>query len=108
MMTTDPLTTPDALALLAAIDAGVDSAPLPLADLLEEAGDERAAGLRRCVGHAPANWPWDYQPAWGWAIGGARSLMARSGQVIGHYVRYDTRSAAFLALAAALVAPAKK
>lgn len=52
-MTTTTLT-PDALllrqppfpGLLAALDGGDDSALLPLADALEEAGDPRAAGLR--------------------------------------------------------------
>ncbi len=37
----------DAAALCAAIDAGDDTALAPLADALEEAGDGRAAGLRR-------------------------------------------------------------
>lgn len=46
MTITDPLSTPDAIALLAAIDAGDDSCLPILADLLEEAGDPRAAGLR--------------------------------------------------------------
>lgn len=50
MTTFDVLTTPEAVALLAAIDAGEDDALLPLADLLEEAQDQRAAGLRQIAG----------------------------------------------------------
>lgn len=47
MTTADVLTSPDALALLCAIDAGDDAALTALADLLEECGDGRAAGLRQ-------------------------------------------------------------
>ena len=44
----------DITALLAAIDAGDDSALLPLADALEEAGDARAAGVRRVGDRRPS------------------------------------------------------
>jgi hypothetical protein len=87
-------TTADIASLCAAIDAG-DAACLPiLADALEEAGDPRAAGLRRSkrpgcsVGHY-SDYGWYYSYVVG--CGG-----------ITPPTYYPTRHEAFLALAAAL------
>lgn len=60
--------TPTIAALCAALDAGDDPVLPILADALEEAGDPRAAGLRRCVGRSPARmggglwWIWTPTP----------------------------------------------
>jgi len=110
--------TSDFLALCAAIDAGDDSALPALADWLEEAGDPRAAGLRRFA-HRPAL-EIDAQPCrmaglWAWHILSdeyvgclAREVFLRLRKA-GHGVQwagkralYPTRSAAYLALAEAL------
>ena len=115
--------------LLAALDAGDDSVLPILADALEEAGDPRAAGLRR-VGDRR---PWALWDRWRWLWGaldaglGApvtpESLAAvlekpiwdrlqgdRPGPEQGwsdsaRFVEYDTASAALLALAEALANP---
>jgi hypothetical protein len=115
--------TPDALALLAALDAGDDGVLPILADLFEEAGDGRAAGLRRLAGrYRPA---WAYRPG-GVAGGGWRRANRLAPDAAPHalpgylwdalpecgrwleyaggeaWYKYPTRSATFLALAEAL------
>lgn len=116
-------------ALLRVIDAGDDGAILPLADLLEEAGDGRAAGLRRVgrrlprrvktltvnwSGRRPVNaekWQWEPPPLRG--AGPLPHHLPRAvfdrlppldvpGRKGSPSMLYPTRSAAFLALAAAL------
>ena len=63
MTATDSLLShPNAIALLAAIDGGDDSALLPLADVMEECGDERAAGLRLASRRKPS----DHYGFYGW------------------------------------------
>ncbi len=52
----------DIAALCAAIDDGDDSALPILADALEEAGDPRAGGLRKC----PPLFRWDMDGMFGW------------------------------------------
>lgn len=122
MTAIDPLTTPDALSLLAAIDAGDCSALPILADALEEAGDARTAGLLRLVGarepfsvgvgRGPEPYAWyegrddlaDRQPSYYLPCLLFRQLPPSECQLgpgaEGRY--YRTRSAAFLALALAL------
>ncbi len=119
--------TTDIRNLCAAIDAGDDSAILPLADALEEAGDVRAAGLRQFAssGRKPSD-GWGNGSRSRWYLCNGVSEMhsqkyhaiaapvyrrvevgetwARSGHVIaGEYLEWDSRSAAILALAEALL-----
>ena len=107
----------DIAMLCRVIDAGDDSALAPLADALEEAGDARAAGLRRTEKHLPRPYGPRY---WCWlaASGCERvnaqpddadvlddDLFARLRDVwspVPHHAVYDTRSEALLALAEAL------
>jgi len=104
----DPLTTPDALALIAAIDAGEDDCLPILADLLEEAGGG-AAGLRLVIkcGKLPllmgAEWCWI--PTRQYALGlpnGAAHHVPRWLAVRMNTTDFASRSAAILALAEAL------
>ena len=86
------ISTPDVLALCQAIDEGDDSALPALADALEEMDDPRAAGLRVAadgteIVHIIGSWGGYYYWQRGHTFAGAD---------------YPTRSAAFLALAAAL------
>lgn len=107
----------DIQALCRAIDAGDDGVLPILADALEEAGDSRGAGLRYAVllGKRPrwklANWGWwasnrrggDLGSRIAWRV--ANRLPSRwAGVTVPGYASYNyrTRSAAFLALAAAL------
>jgi hypothetical protein len=113
--TADPLALPHIVALLRTLDD--DDAVLPvLADALEEQGDERAAGLRRLGNKAPAR---DGSAlASGWFFRSV--LLCPAFHYLAHYIHervYDaialqevggfkfaaTRSAAYLALAAAIV-----
>ncbi len=119
-------THPDLPAILAAVDAGDDGVLPILADLLEEMGDRRAAGLRASqVGDAlcPVDLVrHDTGHRWGWltddegSAGGAflaPGVFARlrGGKAYRESKRwlasrgYPTRSAAYLALAEALAAP---
>lgn len=124
---TGVLTTEDALALLRAIDEGRDENLPILADLLEEAGDLLADGVRLYDGRRDGTH--DTQPeAWGggearWYRSDGRprgdsayqlaastydqleelETWARSGRTTrGDYLEYESRSAAILALAAVL------
>ncbi len=123
MTTTDAT---DLARLLAALDDGDDSMLPIVADLLEEAGDQRAVGLRRVAGwHAYTGFQPHLREApvagepriWGWipnlpgnekyAYGLLKpAVFSRlrdnvwPGIPEGRY--YPTRSAAYLALAAAL------
>lgn len=116
------VTAHDIAALCAAIDAGDDSALPVLADALEEAGDGRAKGLRDIL------WYGDIMPIrrnglyaetlWAWEPTRGRGphlphRVRRSwfdrlpplnapGRVQAPAMTYPTRSAAYLALAAAL------
>lgn len=54
--------TADIAALCAAIDQGDDEALPALADAMEDAGDPRAAAIRRMTAHGP-RWERDYRPA---------------------------------------------
>ncbi len=89
------LTHPALAPLPAALDAGDDTALGPLADVLEEMGDARAAGLRRPMfmilgteGTYPPNQWWAYE--------------GRRGSWVGRLRHGASRHAAYLALAAAL------
>ena len=101
--------------LLAAVDAGDDAVIPVLADALEEMNDPRAAGLRQImtigigiIQTAPGG-----ACVWteGITLGEAAYLLRR--QYSGHttystdhtgaWVHFDTRSAAYLALVAALI-----
>lgn len=113
--------TTDHTALLAAIDAGDDSALPTLADLLEERGEVRAAGLRSLIGSGrqpgryserPVSSPWYWSAAeaarqtpeeipWH-AMGLLRGVGWDRYEDGVWWVCYPTRSAAFLALARAL------
>lgn len=110
---------PDLAALCAAIDAGDDSALLPLTDLLEEIGDPRAAVLRGSLPHeqplrGPNSWVIEsrFLPrrVWGRLGGGSgvtNNLPEPDGGHPGGLIRhYPTRSAAYLALAEALTVTA--
>lgn len=108
-------TTPDLAHLLAALDAGDDSAILPLADALEEAGDPRAAGLRLVGDRRPAGCVWRQTQPWP-----TPSVLAacqlpedvyrrlpspcdrRGYDLDGDWLSYPNRSTVYLALAAAL------
>lgn len=109
----------DLAALTAAIDAGDDIALPMLADVLEEMGDARAAGLRR-VGNRSPGWErhavgrlhwWQRAPSKRYlrilctvpAKTFAR-LQTEPKYVAGELRYYRARTAAFLALAAALTA----
>lgn len=112
-------TTADYAALCAAIDAGDDTALGPLADCLEELGDPRAAGLRARnpylaprKGEGGAKWGWErysaprhtspfrYLPRTVFERLPPLSVIGRKGTPA---LWYPTRSAAYLALAAALI-----
>ena len=119
MLTLDPLTLPHIAAMCRQVDDGDDGVLPILADALEEVGDQRLAGLRLAlqrqkspsVGAAippdppPAAWEpvshWhpEYEP------GVLRlEVFARlGGEESMGYKWYPTRSAAFLALAQALI-----
>ena len=109
-------------ALVRAIDDGDDSLLPVWADALEDVGDLRAAGLRLVGGRRPLplkdQYAWtEAAPYWwpddrpGYAIGsllealpdGMRCGVHRSRSVAA--VSYGTRSAAYLALASALLPP---
>ena len=113
----------DIAALRAVVDAGDDTALLPLADALEEAGrDEEAIRLRLIAssGKRPDGVEW-HGPLTGWTRGGKagnepahainpgdlKNLLP--GNTAWHdntglyCVSFPTRSAAYLALAAALI-----
>lgn len=119
--TLDPLSLPHARGLLAALDAGDDGALLPLADMLEECGDPRAAGLRRHLAGptcraVPARvllvpgkvmrWGWQHGYSTRHAVGADpwESLVRAGGADYrwGDWLVYPSRSAALLALAEAL------
>lgn len=104
--------TPDILALCAVIDAGDDSALLPLADAMEEIGDPLATGLRKaaCSGYRPRllisgeyQWLYAKYPVKSGELPG--SIMDRF--LGGPFYRntYANCHAAYLALAAALIVP---
>ena len=123
--------TPDIIALCAALDAG-DNSVLPiLADALEEAGDARADGIRLCVDRQPyrvfarsgrgmeviALWQWvEYSRhdefRAGSSVPAAAFKNLKDGKSMNAQVTrkrvskrlgYPTRSAAYLALATALM-----
>lgn len=110
------MTALDLSALLAALDAGDDSVLGPLADALEEAGDARARGFRFaackiCSRPKKAGGVWEWVGNWvGDGFESHRHTISlttfyrlRGEDKAGQYTRaYRTRSAAFLALAAAL------
>jgi hypothetical protein len=116
MTTLDVLTTPDALTLFAAIDAGddlTDPALLPaLADLLEEAGVGVPGRLR--AGYRPHDTParpyrfWWASPTNSDVIGPPvpwslpQATYGRIGKTSTGYAHYTSRSRAYLALAEAL------
>lgn len=103
--------------LCAALDAGDDRVLPILADALEDAGDGRAAGLRGdlprpvlSTGHGRAYWVWwrrdaPCRPNQG--VIRVATFFHLRGMVRWNFgagwAYYDTRSAAYLALAAALV-----
>ncbi len=106
-------------AICVAIDGGDDVAILILADALEEAGDQRWLGLRTVVttGNRPAIY-YDNTAAWTRDVGaeccvgvevfihlppGVDGCLPHATHVAGNTVWYPTRSAAYLALAAALI-----
>lgn len=110
-MSTDAALAADPLpGLLAAIDAREDDDTALLgilADLLEDRGDPRAAGLRRLTGKAPND-------GYCWYVVRPRSYFGRNPcrhQVVsktlpqGWTQRHPTRSAAYLAMAEALITP---
>lgn len=119
-------TTDDIAALRAALDAGDDGVLPVLADALEEAGDARAAGLRRIGDRRPLD-TWDPMDTWarrhGWLLENCpgvcfgkhtapaqlpakvfRRMLRRTAKIVSPRVDYyyPTRSAAYLALATAL------
>lgn len=118
------MTTTDMAALCAVIDAGDDSALPILADLLEETGDPRAAGLRRlgrlrrkatpyrvaetrssdagCWGWGPTSHPDAVRHGYAVPIRVFRRLTTSLGWGSRTYRAHSSRSAAYLALAAAL------
>ena len=104
--------THDIRALLAAIDAGDDTALGPLSDALEESGEKLAAGLRRIEAGRDGpdlNTDCPADRCWGWyaeaELMGVHPLddavwdrLSRARPVVeGGWVGYPTRSAAFLA-----------
>jgi hypothetical protein len=115
-------TASDLAALRAAIDAGDDSALLPLADALEEMSDPRAAGLRtnhrplQCDGHVRwegtgltvlGDYDGPYLPRALIDAMGAGTLCPDGASAADpaawwHWREFSSRSAAFLALAEAL------
>ena len=113
--------TSDIAALCAAIDQGDDVAQLPLADALEEQGDDRATGLRPSPEwYAMPGAPERIHGMWGWCLGGGhdpaeypswvpsqlfRRIAGRPhiGAYGAQWVLFPSRSAAYLALAAAMV-----
>ncbi len=116
MLTLDPLALPHVVALCAAIDAGDDTALPALADALEEAGKE-AAGLR--FAHAnrkspngslmrtgPYCWPYCWffarKRSWAGMHPDRHTIVIAPPKKSGWGPNYPTRSAAYLALAAAL------
>ena len=108
------MTTSRIALLSAAIDAGDESALTTLADLLEEAGDGRAAGLRMVGDRRPASAPEGCTPSgnWWWEQRDRPSLpnhitpheslrFSRRSTWAGDHC-FTSRSAALLALAEAL------
>ncbi len=116
--TCDPLTSPDALALLAAVDARDNVAALALADLLEEAGrNDEAAAWRLATAYSPVGEAHIGWGRFGWGCEGDRywrhqdrallppAIFAalRGGTMNGIGLRlYPCRSAAFVDLVATL------
>lgn len=115
--TFDPLTTPDALALLRALDEEDDGVLPILADMLEEANDPRAAGFRLASAYNPDRYVGD--SGWEgnshlWWVGetlyrgacvpepAASRLRGRVPDWNSSQRAYPSRSAAFLDLAEAL------
>jgi hypothetical protein len=113
----------DRTALLAALDAGDDSVILILADCLEEECDPLAAGLRMVTGHRPlpqSGMNTAVAPRWLWVSDSdpdtprfmtdcrlPQDIIGRLPSPAGlnteHRRYFRTRSAAYLALAQALV-----
>ena len=109
--------TSDIATLCAAIDQGDDTALMPLADALEEAGDTRAAGLRTIGDERPCKWAsaWE-EYDWTESTRFPRPLIEKMTRATGLLraffhenaagrfliARFATRSTAFLALAEAL------
>lgn len=109
--------TDDLLALTAAIDAGDDACLPLLADLLEERGDPRAAGLRLSFFRSPSTVKGPLHPSvearHGWQAGAGHSHSIHHDLAVmldrhtapdrwGDWRLYGSRSAAYLAIAEAL------
>ncbi len=118
-MVIDLLILPDVAALCRAIDDGDDTALPILADALEEAGDERVRGMGSVCVLYPAKMPSRIGGLWHWYKHNPRRaylghhLIARvfdrlppldvPGREGTYAMHYPSRSAAFLALATALL-----
>jgi len=103
--------TSDIARLRALVDEGDDSVLPILADALEEAGDARAAGLRSAIARGYAPCPrWDGEWSWHkeWCLGRpeaappSEAVDRINGTDVASVSIHASRSAAFLALAAAL------